>query len=159
MLSPGARTYILNGLEMTPIVATTLLKDFGTGAAIWDIRLAPERFTLRESLAHLADWDGVWTDRVRRILELEDPIFPDIDEGQIAIDRHYESSDPQESLRRFQADRANLVALLRAQPEEAWARMGTRGGFTPMTLEEFLGLILGHDSYHLRQVAETVNLA
>ncbi len=159
MLSPGARIYILNGLEMTPIVATTLLRGFSLDAPIWDIRLAPERFTLRESLAHLADWDGVWTDRVRSILDLEDPVFPDIDEGQIAIDRHYESSDPKESLRRFQADRAKLVALLRAQPEDAWARKGTRGGFTPMTLEEFLGLILGHDSYHLRQIAETVNRA
>lgn len=142
--------YILNGLEAAPVVQARIL----SGSVDWDKRPDPSRFTLREMIAHLADWDEIWAMRVDRFLNEDHPMLESIDEGVIAEERGYASQDPLANLELYRSRRAALVAKLRALPLESWSRTGHREFVGDMNLFEMAALITGHDGYHLKQAIE-----
>lgn len=150
MITRPLLDYVVNGLEAGPRVQSALL----AGEVNWDRRSEPDRFTLREMVAHLADWEDIWAARVQRFLTEEHPMLESIDEGQIAVERDYASQEPLANLARYGAGREALVAKLRALPIEAWARTGHRQFVGDLTLFELAALIAGHDSYHLKQTVE-----
>ncbi|HXH59975.1 MAG TPA: DinB family protein, partial [Fimbriimonadaceae bacterium] len=113
-------------------------------------------FTVRESLALLADWEDVWSQRVRRTVEEDSPQLPDADEDQMAIDHDYRSADPEESLRTYKQSRAELVRYIRALPDSAWSRKCHREGVGEMTLFDLAVNILGHDGYHFQHTLESL---
>lgn len=148
-----AREYLLSALEGAPDVIAALLTDLPAGdAALWDRRPDPERFTLREIAAHLADWDVIYRERLERTRDEDNPFLPDVDEGRVALDRDYARSDPRESLTRFARNRAAVVALLRALPADAWTRPAEKEGVGTLTVEAQVTLICAHDGHHARQV-------
>lgn len=151
-LPAAARDYLLHGLAATPAVIGALVDPASqTG---WERRTDPERFSLREALAHLADWEPIWLERAQRIAAEEHPFLPSIDEGRIAAERDYASSDPGESLRRFREGRARLLDSLQPLPLEAWDRTGNREFVGVLSLQQLIGMALGHDGYHLAQIVE-----
>lgn len=142
--------YILNGLEAAPRVQNRLLR----GVSEWDARPDPERFTLREMVAHLADWEEIWAMRVGRFLNEDHPMLESIDEGQLAAERDYAGQDPATNLRRYAEGRTKLVDLLRKLTLDSWSRTGHRQFVGDLTLFEMAALISGHDGYHLKQTVE-----
>ncbi len=154
MLPSFAMKYVLTGLEGTPEVVEALLHALPANDPRWDLRPDPERFTLREIVAHLADWEPIFSGRIERIRDEATPFLPDIDEGEIAIQNDYAHSDPRACLARFHAGRATMLATLRGVVPSAWARTGNRDPIGILTLENLVVLILGHDSYHTRQIAQ-----
>jgi len=156
MLTTKTHTYLIHGLSGTPDVVETLLSGVESSDPLWDKRVSPERFTLREVLAHLADWDPVFHLRVSRIRSEDRPALPDIDEGAIAIQNDYAHSDPLESLRRFQEGRAALITLYESITDDEWERVGIYNGADVMTIEGYLALISGHDGYHTLQIARSL---
>ena len=154
MLLPRPRKYVLTALAGTPIVLDGFLKAVPVHDPAWDVRPDPERFSLREVVAHLADWEPIFMERLTRTWDETNPTLPDVDEGQIAIEHDYAHSDPQASLARFREGRAALVRLLESLPEEAWERPAYRETLGSMNLEQQMIMILGHDGYHTQQVAQ-----
>jgi hypothetical protein len=151
-MPPKTRDYLLHGLAGTPVVVASLLRD--AAPSVWDRRPDPERFTLREVIAHLADWEGVWLERIERMATEDHPTLQGYDEGQWALDHDYAHADPQEQLNRFAAGRAALVERLRALPPEDWHRTGFHTEWDDVTIGALATLVLGHDGYHTRQIAE-----
>ena len=154
MLPPFAMRYVLLGLEGTPQVVETLLHALPADDPRWNARPDPERFTLREIVAHLADWEPIFLGRIERIRDEDMPFLPDVDEGKIAIENDYAHSDPHASFARFRRGRAAMLTALSALPPTAWEREGNRDPIGILTLENLAVLILGHDTYHTRQIAE-----
>jgi uncharacterized damage-inducible protein DinB len=144
--------YLLSGLAATPAVAERLLA--GATDAELDARPDPERFTLREALAHMADWEGVWLERIERTLAEENPHLPGYDEGQWAIDHDYAHSVASEQLARLRTGREKIVARLSGLTPEQWARPASHSEWGNTTVFAMAALILGHDGYHLRQFVE-----
>lgn len=151
MLPETIRNYVLHGLRATPDVIERLLKD--ATAADYDRRPDPERFTIREVVAHLADWDPIWTERVELIARQDRPQLPDYDEGQLAIERDYAHADVAQQLARFRAGRERLMAALRDLPPEAWDRPGLRA-WGEVTVATLMEMVLGHDGYHMKQICD-----
>jgi hypothetical protein len=158
-LPPGARRYLTTGLESTPTVLNYLLSGFAADNPIWDFRPDPDRFTLREMMAHLADWEPIWLDRMRRTAMEREPRLVSYDEGEMAIERDYAHIDPVASLARFQAGREELVGFLRALDHSEWERFGIREELGPISISGQATLILGHDGYHTRQAIEWIEAA
>ena len=154
MLPEKARFYLLQGLDAAPVAIERILET--TESIDWDRRPDAERFTLREVVCHLADWEPIWLERIRRMAEEDTPSLPGYDEGQMAIDRDYAHADPHEQLRRFRRGRAELVNYLRNLPAESWLRRANHSEWHNLSIEHLATLILGHDGYHSRQVAEWV---
>lgn len=150
------RHYLLHGLDAAPLTLAALLHA-ATDAKL-DARPDPDRFTLREAVAHLADWEGVWKERMEAIVREDEPFLPSFDEGLWAVDHDYAHSDAQEQLQKFTEGRARLTAFLRPLPGEAWTRRGVRDEVGAVSLFEMVAMILGHDGYHARQIIEYRNL-
>ncbi len=151
MLPERVYRYLLLDLESAPDVLGKMLETV-TDPSIYDRRPDPERFTLREVIAHLADWDKVFLGRLTQTVVSENPTLQGIDEGQVAVDNDYAHAEPAESLARHKANRAELVAFLRTLTPPQWERTGTHTELGPITLTAQAVLVGAHDGYHRQQV-------
>jgi hypothetical protein len=145
------RNYVLSGLAASPAILHELLQDLTPAQA--DSRPDPERFTIREAIAHMADWEPIWLGRVEKILAEDSPEIENLDEGEFAIRNRYHETEVAEQAARFAEGRAALVAALRPLTSEQWLRVGIRE-WGPLSLDGFAAMILGHDGYHLQQVID-----
>ncbi|HLJ53630.1 MAG TPA: DinB family protein [Chthonomonadaceae bacterium] len=159
MMPEKAREYLLAALAGTPEVLERLLAGVHAEDRRWDFRPDSSRFTLREAVAHLADWEPIHVERLCRLRDETDPSLPDVDEGEVAIENDYAHSDPHGSLEWMRAGRQQLLHALETLPADAWTRPGLREGVGHITIESFVAMIAGHDGYHLRQVAQWLTLA
>ncbi|MDX1934827.1 MAG: DinB family protein [Capsulimonadales bacterium] len=146
------RIYAIQAMTGTPKVLARLLHDIRASEA--DGRPDPARFTIREAVAHLADWEPIWLGRFRAIIEEDRPFLPGYDEGQFAVDRNYADSDPVEQAMRFAEGRAALASYVANVPLEDWNRVGFHGEMGEITFGSLVTLLLAHDGYHLKQVVE-----
>jgi hypothetical protein len=151
MLPERVRLYLLRGLETTPDLLDRLLGNV-TDPAIYDRRPDPERFTLLEVLAHLADWEEVFQQRLRQTLEEDNPPLLGPDPAQVAAERDYAHADPAECRARFRRGRAELLTVLRGLTPAQWERVGMHSEVGPLTLETQAVMIASHDGYHLHQI-------
>ena len=152
MLPAKSRYYMMHGLSAAPVVIERMLRD--TGPEEFDRRPDPDRFTIREVMGHLADWEGVWMERASRMANEENPHLQGYDEGQWAIDHGYAHMDLAEQIARFRTGRERLVTFLNALKPEDWSRTCTHDEWGPSNIEAMAVLILGHDGYHTKQIAE-----
>lgn len=153
MLPDRIKRYLLRGLEATPDLLDRLLGDV-TDPSVWDRRPDPARFTLREVLAHLADWEVVFLKRIRQTRDEENAALVGLDEGQLARDRDYAHADPAECRARFRHGRQELLTALNGLRPDQWDRVGTHTEVGPVSLETQAVMIASHDGYHLQQILE-----
>lgn len=152
MLTAKVYQYAMMALEGTPAVFARLLDGLSETEA--DLRPDPARFTLREAVAHLADWEDVFRQRMLLTQSEDNPILQGYDESQWAIDHAYAQSDWRAQLARFARERAQTTALIRSFTPAHLERIGQHTEAGPITLQEQVLLITVHDGYHARQFAE-----
>jgi len=158
MLPTFVREYALTALTGTPDVLERLLAGVAPDNPAWDRRPDPSRFTLREVVGHLADWNSVFLNRVTRARDEEEPQVFTQSAEDVARESGSFGAAPADSLARFRAGRAEMVPILRALEPEQWERIGFIVGHPvasgAVSIEAWIVQIVGHDGYHLRQVAE-----
>jgi hypothetical protein len=152
MLPKKVETYLLGALAGAPDVFEALV--WGMTEEEADRRPDPERFSIREAIAHLADWEDVFRKRLLQTRDEANATLQGYDEGQWAIDHDYARSDWRAQLQLFRAGRAKLVALLRALTPAQWERTAIHTEIGPITMEQQAVLILAHDGYHETQIAQ-----
>ena len=155
MSSPEiARFYLLPALEAAPAAIAKLAPHEGDPR--WDERPDPARFTLREVVAHLADWDEIFIARMNRTLTEDNPFLASVDEGVLCAERRYESQSPSANLERFATNRAQLIELVRSFEAQDWGRPAHREFVGDVDLFRLVTIVIGHDGYHVKQFADAV---
>ncbi len=149
---PYGRGYLMTALEGAPDLFDHLLAGLTTSEA--DLRPDPERFTIREVMAHIAEWETVFLARMKRICSEETPVLEGYDEWQWATEHNYAGSNPLEQSKHFRERRTQTVAFLHSRSPADWLRSGNRPEIGLITLEAQALLISLHDTYHLRQITE-----
>jgi len=149
---PYGLRYLITALSSGPALFNHLLVDLSPKEA--DYRPDPDRFTIREIMAHLAEWDVVFLNRIQRICAEEHPTLPGYDEGELALQHNYAATDVAEQCRLFGERRTQLVDFLKGVPNDAWQRTADRPEIGIVMLEALVLLIPLHDSYHTAQVAQ-----
>jgi hypothetical protein len=152
MLPKKVETYVVMALEGAPDVFDVLTQ--GLTAEEADRRPDVDRFTIREALAHLAEWEDVFRQRMVQTRKEDSPALQGYDEGQWAMDHDYAHSDWRAQLGLFRTRRGELVALLRTLTPSQWERTGIHSEIGPVTLEQQAVMILAHDGYHETQIAQ-----
>ena len=150
MLPEKTYHYLLIDLASAPDVLALMLKS-AADPGVYDKRPDSDRFTLREVLAHLADWDEVFLGRLTQTRDTGNPTLQGLDEGQVALDHNYAQADPVECLSRYRANRAKLVGFLEKLSPEQWTRVGNHTEIGPISLTAQAVLIAAHDGYHREQ--------
>jgi uncharacterized damage-inducible protein DinB len=122
----------------------------------YDEKTDPNRFTLREALAHLADWEPIFLQRVKAGVDKPGAEVKGIDESQRAIDQNYQDWDVKESLRKFAQARTETVRYLNALTPEQWQSTVTHNEKGAMTTYDQANMLLGHDIYHFEHASQFV---
>lgn len=151
MLPGRIQFYLLAALEAAPELLENALDGLTEEEA--DRRPDPERFTLREMAAHLADFEFIFAERMRRTRDEDEPTLPGYDEGALAVERDYAHADWRAKLVAFREERVRTLALLRGLAPEQWDRVAHHTEMGAVTLESQAVLMAAHDVYHLRQTA------
>ena len=103
-------------------------------------------------LAHLADAEIVGAWRFRSVLASDGVPLQAFDQNTWAAAFKYEETDPFQSWRLFEANRAALVALLRRVDQSRYAHFGMHEERGRESIEHLMRLNAGHDRNHLAQI-------
>lgn len=144
--------YIFRGLELGPLAIERVVARIPESE--YDRKTDPDRFSPREAVAHLADWEPILLNRLRSAVETPGGTVPGIDESQRAIDGGYASRDPREEARKLVELRAETVAYLRSLAPEDWEKTFVHAERGAHSVFEAAAQIVGHDTYHLEHLSQ-----
>ncbi|MDB5298016.1 MAG: hypothetical protein JWO31_3999 [Phycisphaerales bacterium] len=106
-------------------------------------------WSIQQLVAHLADADLVFGDRMKRLIAEDSPTLLAYDENRWAAALHYELQTPRDAVALFAANRKVMGALLRLLPDDAFARTGTHTERGEQSLEDVLRYAVSHLDHHL----------
>jgi len=115
-------------------------------------RPAPEKWSVGEILAHLADSEIVIGWRLRQILGAPGTPIQAYDQDSWAAAGHYGKRDPRKSAEQFRVVREANLALLKSLAPEQWKHHGTHAERGEETIERIVQMMAGHDINHTKQV-------
>ncbi len=116
-----------------------------------DARPAPEKWSPREIVHHLADSEMTSAIRLRRLIAEDHPTIVGYDQEEYAR-RLYYDRPIESSLRAFHAARLSTGDLLKQLTEEQWAREGTHTESGRYTVEDWLRIYAVHAHNHAQQI-------
>ena len=128
----------------------------GATDAELDARPAPDKWTAREIIHHLADSEMMSAGRLRLLLAEDAPVIQGYDEEELARRLHYETRPVGPSLAALRATRESTAAILDVLSEEDWGRSGahTEGG--DYSVETWLEIYAEHAHDHAGQIEKAV---
>ena len=115
-------------------------------------RPAPEKWSVSEILAHLADGEIVGGFRMRLILGSPGIPILAYDQDKWVISGHYDKRDPQKSVEQFRVLREGNLALLKSLEPEQWKHYGMHSERGQESIEQIVRMFAGHDINHLQQI-------
>ena len=143
--------YLLTTFEMGPAVVRRIIEHIPESSL--DRAIDPERFTPREVVAHLADWEAIDRKRLSAGVERPGSAIQPYDEVQMALDHQYSQSDINAQLLRYANERkvtARYVRGLRPDDMRNTVYHPERG---ILTVDDLCNLIIAHDLYHVEQLS------
>jgi DinB superfamily len=115
-------------------------------------RPAPDKWSVAEILAHLADTEIVVGWRIRSILGAPGTPIQAFDQDAWASAGHYAKRDPRKSIEQFRAVRGANLALYKSLSPEQWKHFGMHAERGEESLERILHMMAGHDLNHTSQI-------
>src|SRR5947208_1398215 len=87
-------------------------------------RPVPGKWSTLEVVCHLADFEIVGADRIKRVIAEDKPTLPDGDENLFAARLAYHARDLDDELQLFTSIRGQVTRILRTLSDEDFARIG-----------------------------------
>ncbi len=107
------------------------------------------KWSTLEVVAHLADFDPILVERMKRILALDNPPFLAADENLFAKELHYQDRDVNEELAVIEATRTAMARLIGKLTPEQLQRTGIHSLKGPMVLEKIIQMGINHINNHM----------
>ena len=112
------------------------------------------KWSILEVVAHLADFEAVLADRMKRILAMDKALLLVADENKFAEKLAYHDRDLNAELALIEATRKQMAAILSNSPPEALQRQGVHAEKGLVSVEQILATITRHIPHHLPFIAE-----
>jgi hypothetical protein len=131
-----------------------LLAVITTGAAGPELDFVPAggKWSVRTIVCHLADAEAVNVVRLRQMIAEDNPTVVPFDEGKWAEKLDYKTRKISQPIETFRRLRGENYELLKAQPEETFARTCNHLVRGSMTVLDMLRLHAEHVENHVRQI-------
>jgi hypothetical protein len=146
----------IDGQQPLKVQATTAKKIEramqGVPAAQLRKRPAPDKWSIGEVIAHLADNEIIGGTRIRMILGAPGTAVPAYDQDAWARSGHYEKRDARKSLEQFRVVREANLGLLKSLTAEQWKQHSVHPERGVETIERIVTLFAGHDINHIKQI-------
>ena len=117
-------------------------------------RPAPNKWSVNEIIAHLADGEIVGAFRLRFILGSPGADIAAYDQDSWVTSGHYDQRDPQKTLEQFRILRRANLALLKSLTPKQWKLFGIHSERGPESIEHMVRMFAGHDINHLLQIQQ-----
>lgn len=117
-------------------------------------RPIPGKWSILEVVCHLADFEPILAERIKRVLTHERPTLLGADENLFAEKLVYHQRDLEEELAIIENTRAQLARILRTMPAEAFQRVGVHSERGELTAERILQLAVNHIPHHVKFIQE-----
>ncbi|HVI06820.1 MAG TPA: DinB family protein [Candidatus Binatia bacterium] len=124
----------------------------GKSAAKLRKRPAPDKWSVSEILAHLADAEMVGAFRMRLILGSPGTPVAAFDQDAWVTSGHYDKRDPRKSLELFRTVRQANLALLKSLTPDQWKHYGMHSERGQESIEHIVRMFAGHDLNHMKQI-------
>ena len=145
------REHLISALCSSPKIVERFLRVFPTERL--DDRPESDRFTPREVVAHIADWEQVVLDRVRVANMRPGRDVPDEDPGERAVVHHYGDKDVFHEAEVFESRRQTTMEYLARLDDADWEKTFIHPVRGEITIHGYMVDILAHDMYHLEQLS------
>lgn len=113
-------------------------------------RPRPGTWSPLEYGCHVRDLCRVFRERLRLMLEEDDPVFPDWDQDAAAVQDRYNLQDPYEVSGQLAQELRATADAFDAVEEDRWERPGRRGDGKAFTVASFAKYFLHDVEHHLR---------
>lgn len=145
---------LIETYQATPVILRALVRGIDDEQARY--RPSAGEWSIVEVVAHLADADERAHERVRRMLEEEQPVLAAYDPAALAEERNYRAMSLAQALARFEQLRAAHVATLAQLGTADWQRSGHHEEAGTITVESLTRHMAAHDAVHLAQIARLI---
>ncbi|CAN5409039.1 hypothetical protein BH11ARM2_BH11ARM2_33260 [soil metagenome] len=117
-------------------------------------RIEADRFTLAEMIAHMADFEDIFLDRMRLAVEKPGASIVTYDPDERAQEKHYDTRDALHELEVFTNRRSDTMTFLHELCADDRKKFFVHPEFGAMTIDQLATLMMGHDLYHIAQASE-----
>ncbi|MGA2059572.1 MAG: DinB family protein [Thermoguttaceae bacterium] len=117
-------------------------------------RPIPGKWSSLEVVCHLADFEIVYADRIKRIIAEDEPTIFGGDPDMFAARLAYQKRDLEEELAVVEIIRRQVSRILGDIAEQDFQRHGIHSEYGPLTLETILMRVTKHIPHHVRFVEE-----
>lgn len=115
-------------------------------------RPSPEKWSVAEIVAHLADVEIVIGWRMRSILGAPGTNVQAYDQNSWVTSGHYEKRDPKKDLELHRVLRDANLDLLKSLTPDQWKQFGQHSERGQESIEHIVRMIAGHDINHIQQI-------
>lgn len=142
---------LIRALASAPHIVERLLRVFPHDRL--DDRIEADRFTAREVIAHLADYEQVVLDRIRAANEKPGREVPFYNPDQRAADHHFNKKEVFHEAEVFESRRGMTIDYLRDMSPEDMKKTMKRPDGVEFEIGEYVQYTLMHDLEHLEQLS------
>jgi uncharacterized damage-inducible protein DinB len=116
-------------------------------------RYAPEKWSVREVIGHLADAERIFAYRALRTLRGDATPMEGFDENAYVPAGAFDARTLADLADEYEAVRAATLHLFRSAPEDAVGRTGVANG-SPVSARALAWIVAGHERHHLGLLRE-----
>lgn len=133
-----------------------LLRDAiaGMTPAQLDAAPIPGKWSTRQVICHLADSEGVYAERMKRVIAEDGPTLFSANPDAFAASLAYDRRDLAEELQLIEAIRRQMAKILQILRPEDFQRTGNHSERGPLTLQQLLQGVTDHIPHHIKFIAE-----
>lgn len=143
--------YFMRGLGFGPTVMGRLIKQLPYDEH--DLIAEEGRFSPREVVAHLADWEPLLLARIKLAVESPGAAVEVFDEGEMAIRNNYASKDIFEELTNWMGARQRTVEYVGSLTKEDLQKTVEHPELGTQSAYDMASMLVSHDMYHIEQIS------
>lgn len=157
--APYAKQYVslVSGTDVLDTLAAQLKQTTtlfsGRSERDGDFRYAPDKWTVKEVVGHIADTERIFSYRALRIARGDQTPLSGFEQDDYVRGAHFNSRKVRDLVEEFADVRLASLALFRSLDAEAWVRRGSANN-SAVSVRGLAYLIAGHELHHRRILEE-----
>ena len=143
---------VLKALSQSPKILERMLRVFPHDRL--DDQIENDRYTAREVVAHMADYEQTVLDRIRAAVHSPGRSVPAYDPDERSVTHHFKDKEPFHESEVFESRRGMTLDYLMTLDADDFKKSFDAPNRGPVTVSEYMVGILIHDVGHIEQLTE-----